>query len=388
MLRCERLIGEIIGDYRIVAPLATGGLGEIFVGEHKDRGTKAAVEVLAADTVQHAAAVQRYLHTERKIARLHHASALRFEDAGLTASGRGYVVRELIDTDTLTNRIRSLGRLSLTQIGEIARQVANFLAALHDESVIHGDLRPDVLWLVPHGGLARGEPVKVTELAVATFKRAAGLPIAPTYSAPELFTSGAAVDWRVDAYGLGCVVFEMATGRAPFIGTDDEVRAKHLTAVPPAARSLMPDVAPSLDSLIGRLLSKSPDDRFGSMREIARAFDQLGGGSRPLATTATEMPAVVVGELGVQGEIQARATAEPSSGVPTESIIAPTGSTRVDPALLGLPPHPSTAPIGRPIGDLGDSTLPIPKTGSPNLMWIVLFVVVAGLAVAVVLAIR
>lgn len=331
------MIGEIVGEYRIASPLRMGGVGEIYVGEHRELGTKAAVEVFAPQVMEHVGAVQKYLHVMRVVARVQHGGTLKLLDAGIDASGRGYVVSELIDTDPLTNRIHSLGRLSITQIGEIGRQVANVLAAMHDEGIVHGDLRPAVIHLSPEGGLARGEPVRVTELGVAELKRAIGVPIGPVYTAPELLGSGAPIDWRVDAYGLGCVAFEMATGRPPFLGASaDEVRAKHLEAVPPAARSLTPDVAPSLDVLIGRLLSKRPEDRFGSMREIARAFEGVtGGATRPMATTANDMPAVVLGELdadvGAKGEIQARPAAAPTVDE-GPSIIAPTGSVTLDPA--------------------------------------------------------
>jgi serine/threonine protein kinase len=349
VVRWPRLIGEILGDYKLVSPLAPGGVGDVYVGEHKELGTKAAVEVMAKQAMENVQALQRYLHVIRVTSRVKHPGTFKVEDAGIDAAGRGYIVRELIDTDPLSKRIQSLGRLSLTQIGEIGKQIASVMAAMHDEHIVHGDLRPDVVLLLPQGGLSRGEPVKVTELGVADLKRALGIPIGPVYTAPELLGSGEPIDWRVDAYGLGCVVFEMATGRPPYLGSSaEEVRQKHLEAVPPAARSLMPDVAPSLDTLIGRLLSKKPDDRFGSMREILRAFEQMGGGStRPLAPTASDMPAVVVGELQAQGEIQAKPAKEPETFMETSSIIAPTGSVTIE--------RPQPAP------HVSEATLSIPK---------------------------
>jgi serine/threonine protein kinase len=191
------------------------------------------------------------------------------------------------------------------------------------------------------------------------------------YTSPEMLGNGEPIDWRVDAYGLGCVAFEMATGRPPFLGASaDEVRQKHLEAAPPTARSLMPDVAPSLDTLIGRLLAKKPADRFGSMREIARAFEALGGGasSRPLATTG-EMPAVVVGELQAQGEIQAKPAAkEPVQAVEQPSIIAPTGSVTLAAPLSLPPPAPSPA--------ISDSTMSIPKRRGKSSLVIVIAILV------------
>jgi hypothetical protein len=141
----------------------------------------------------------------------------------------------------------------------------------------------------------------------------------------------------------------------------------------------MPDVAPSLDTLIGRLLSKKPGDRYGSMREIERAFDQIGvGSSRPLATTESNMPAVVVGELQAQGEIRAKPAKEPPRDAETPSIIAPTGSVEI-PAALAAPMRPS------------EETLAIPKNrpgGSKLALVIVLLVLLAAGGTAVAFALR
>src|SRR5690606_31790636 len=115
-------------------------------------------------------------------------------------------------------------------------------------------LRPACIFLEPQGGLARAEPVKVTESGAGNAKRAAGINVPPAYTAPEVWSANSR-EWRVDAYALGCVIYEMATGKPPYVGkSDNEVRAKHLSAPTPSARSLMPDVPPTLDVMLGRLL--------------------------------------------------------------------------------------------------------------------------------------
>jgi serine/threonine-protein kinase len=328
------LIGEVVGEYRIVSQLGTSAVADVFAGEHTDTGAKAAIELVHPQVAVHAEPMRQYLEVVRTVGKIKHGGTLKILDVGADATGRGYVVHELLAGETLGRRIETSGRLSITQIGEIGRQLANVLAATHDEGIIHGDVRPDVVFLLPQGGLARGEPIKVIELGVAALKRAIGIPIGPVYTAPEMLGSGEPIDWRVDAYGLGCVAFEMATGRPPFVGASaDEVRTKHLEHVPPAARSLMPDVSPALDVLIGRLLSKRPGDRFSSMREIARVFEALGGGasSRPLAQTATDTPVLVLGELQAKGEIQAKPVA-PSPAVPAPQVVA-TDSIEVAPGV-------------------------------------------------------
>jgi serine/threonine-protein kinase len=243
----------------------------------------------------------------------------------IDAAGR---VRDhgLLEGDTLAKRTRPRagcrGRRSARSAP--ARERARGDAR---RGIAHGDLRLDAVFLMRQGGLARGEPVKVTEFGVADLKRAVGIAIGPVYTPPEFLGSGATVDWRVDAYGLGCVAFEMATGKPPFIGASaDEVRTKHLEQVPPAARSMMPDVAPALDQLIGRLLSKRPEDRYSSMREIARAFEPFGGGSsRPLAQTADDQPALVLGEVQAAGELAVREPRRAAAGTARRSRWTPRG---------------------------------------------------------------
>jgi serine/threonine-protein kinase len=378
------LIGEIVGDYKVVSQLAQGATGEVFAAAHKDTGAKAAIELVAPQLVAHPA-LQPYLEEVRAVGKIKHAGTMKILDAGVDTAGRGYVISEVLDGDTLAARIEASGRLSITQIGEIGRQLANVLAATHDENIVHGDLRPSVVFLLKAGGLSRGDAIKVTEFGVAKLKREAGIPIGPLYTAPELLGSGSTIDWRVDAYGLGCVAFEMATGKPPFTGASaDEVRRKHLEQLAPAARSLMPDVSPALDVLIGRLLSKRPEDRFSSMREVARAFEALGGSSsRPLAPTATDQPVLVLGELQGQikpvissaggavssGEIGAREMPGGSAPVREVSSVSAEGARELPPAAIAenrelsgrgsLPASLQDASATSMVRKQGNSKLPI-----------------------------
>lgn len=309
------MIGETVGEYKITAALGTGGVGEMFSAEHVTTGAAAVVEIVTPQISPEATTA--YLEAARKLQHLKHAGLVPVLEVGVDAQGRSFVVMAPIEGEPLAKRITDLGRLSITQIGEIARQLAHALAAVHDEGIVHGDLKSSCIFVLPQGGLAR-EQIKVIEIAAAQAKRASGIPVAPTYTAPEVWSANAS-DWRIDAYALGCVVFEMATGKPPYQGKPEEIRAKHLSARPPSARSMMPDVPPALDVMLGRLLSKAPEDRYGSMREIARAFETvMGGAARAAAPTATDTP-VYKGELGggmpegsvASGELKARSVPPP-----------------------------------------------------------------------------
>ena len=325
-----------------------------------------------------------YLDSARKLQTVKHAGLVPILDVGVDAAGHSYVAMAPIEGEPLAKRITDLGRLSITQIGEIGRQLANALAAVHDEGLVHGDLKPSCIFLLPQGGLARGEPVKLIEVGAALAKRASGIPVAPVYTAPEVWSANAS-DWRIDAYALGCVIFEMATGKPPYQGKPEEIRAKHLSMRAPSARSMMPDVPPSLDVMLGRLMSKTPEDRYGSMREIARAFESaMGGAARATAPTATDTP-VFKGELGgamempeagvTSGELKARSVppkdAEPRKQEETASVVA--SGAVVIPAELENAPLPSSKPRSA-----GDTASIRKQSGFPLAIVIVIVVLVGG----------
>jgi serine/threonine protein kinase len=379
------VIGEMVGEYKITAALGTGGVGEVFSAEHAS-GAQAASEIVTPQIKPEATTV--YLDGARRLQAVKHAGLVPILEVGVDGGGRSYVAMSPIEGEPLAKRISDLGRLSITQIGEIARQLANALAAVHDEGLVHGDLKPSCIFLLPQGAL-KSEPVKVIEIGAALAKRGSGIPVAPTYTAPEVWSANAS-DWRIDAYSLGCVVFEMATGKPPYQGKPEEVRAKHLSARAPSARSTMPDVPPALDVMLGRLLSKAPEDRYGSMREIARAFETvMGGASRGLAPTATDTPVFkgeIAGaakdtlEVGVtSGELKARAapTREPNKEPDTSSVVA-SGAVQLLPEVLPeirIPTASHTQQLDK-------------QGGSPLAVVLILVVVLLGGGIALAVMLR
>ena len=374
------MIGETVGEYKITAALGMGGVGEMFAAEHLTSGAQAAVEIVTPQLTPEATAA--YLDRMRKLQTVKHAGVVPILDVGVDAAGHSYVAMAPIEGEPLAKRITDLGRLSITQIAEIARQLASVLAAVHDEGLVHGDVKPSCVFLTPENAAARGEPIKVIEIGAALAKRASGIPVAPIYTAPEVWSANA-MDWRIDAYALGCVVFEMATGKPPYAGKLEEIRAKHLSARAPSARSMMPDVPPALDVMLGRLMSKAPEDRYGSMREIARAFETMMGGTggtqRPAAPT--EGTPVFKGEPGVgdetvtSGELKARVTpakaVEPPKLEDTASIIA--SGAEHEPFV------PKSAPmITNSMPSAGDTTSVRQQGGFPIAIVLVLVLVVGG----------
>jgi serine/threonine-protein kinase len=307
------VIGETVAGYRLVARLGSGATGEVYAAEHASVGTKAAIKIVAPQLAADPARLQPYLREAQKASRVNNQGTVKITEIGMPAGhGHGFLVMERVEGETLAARIAASGRLSITQIAEIGRQIATVVAAMHDDDLVHRDLRPDKILLVRDSGLAGSERIKIlvgdSLLLGSTHDKAA------PYAAPELW-SGAAGDWRVDIYALGCIVFEMATGQKPYSGGGAELGDKHAEYQIPQARSLMPDVPPALDGLIARLMGKQVEQRPKSLREVSRELDTFGGGARPLAPTRNDTPALAAGELNAP-------TLEPGPARPAAPVVS------------------------------------------------------------------
>ena len=293
------MIGEVIGNFRIVSRLGRGGMGEVFLAEHQKIGTKVAIKVLLPELSRDKAHVDRFFNEALAVSRIKHAGIVKIFDVGFhDKAGSAYLIMELLEGESLAGRIARAGRLPLGQICDVGRQIANILEATHAEGITHRDLKPDNVFLVRDAELASRERVKILDFGIAklTGTLAGGSPKTmgtmgtPGYMAPEQWGDSAKVDWRADVYSLGCLAFEMACGRPPFVAaTFAEAFTKHLSEPPPPARSLVPELPEPLESLLAHLLAKRAEDRPASMSEIADRFAAAGKG-QPGALDKTLLP--------------------------------------------------------------------------------------------------
>ena len=297
------MLGEIVGNFRIVAKLGRGGMGEVWLAEQLNIGTRVAIKVLLEPVSADSDEVQRFFNEARAVGRIQHAGIAKIFDVGMHApSGRAYLVMELLEGETIGRRIARLGPLGFAELADLGRQVASVLGAVHGAGITHRDLKPDNIFIVPDRELPRGERAKVLDFGIAKLggtlagvsPRTTGMLGTPAYMAPEQWGDASVVDPRADIYSLGCVLFEMAAGRPPFVvSTVAEACAKHLYDIPPHIRSLVPGVAAELDRLIAAMLEKLPDRRPRSMDEVARALDAACRGidsSAPTINTPAELP--------------------------------------------------------------------------------------------------
>jgi len=292
------VIGEAIGNFRIVSRLGRGGMGEVYLAEQQSIGTRVAVKVLLAQISADAEHVQRFFNEARAVSRIQHAGIVKIFDVGFHASGHAYLVMEYLEGESLARRIQRSIRLSPAHIADLGRQIASVLDATHSAGITHRDLKPDNIFIVPDRELASRQRAKVLDFGIAKLTgtlagnspRTIGTMGTPAYMAPEQWGDASKVDWRADIYSLGCLVFEMACGRPPFVVTTlAEACGKHLTEIPVAASSLVPDLPPELDELIACMLEKRPDDRPQSMDVVVKRFEAIAaivGPPPPMAIPA------------------------------------------------------------------------------------------------------
>ena len=282
------MLGELIGNHRIVRKLGEGGMGEVYLAEHESIGTQIAVKLLFPHISHELAQVDRFFNEARAVAKIRHAGIVRISDVGFTAGGRAYLLMELLEGEALADRIRR-GPLPPPVACEIARQIASVLAATHAAGIVHRDLKPDNVFLVPDLEQPGGERVKILDFGIAklTGALARGRPTqsqsamgTPVYMSPEQWGDSSKVDARADIYSLGCIAFEMLVGRPPFDASSMmEAFAMHTTLPPPSARARVVEVPAALDALLLRMLAKTPAERPQTMKELVRAFAELRGGS-------------------------------------------------------------------------------------------------------------
>ena len=387
------MLGETIGHFKIVSRLGAGGMGAVYAGEHEGIQTRVAIKVLHPEVSRDTAHVQRFFNEAKIVGRIKHAGIVKIFDVGFYKD-HAYLVMELLEGEPLSARIERVGRLTWKEAADLARQIANVLDATHRAGIVHRDLKPDNIFLTPDHELAGGERVKILDFGISKLTGATlsggspktvGTMGTPQYMAPEQWGDAGQVDWRADAYSLGCVIFELATGRPPFVVTSiADACAKHLHAAPPAASSLI-ELPPALDELILRLLAKDASDRAISMAQVAHELEAIGKGQHVVAPAA--LPPRRTGPAGKMTTTLGASAAE--IGLPRRPnrtplviggvaavavfgallVVKPSGSrTPPDPPAHSPPPPPAVAmPVAAPPIDLPPppDAAPPPPDASP-----------------------
>jgi eukaryotic-like serine/threonine-protein kinase len=276
------LVGKLVGGrFRIVQHLGSGGTGHVYLAERvaDARGERVALKVLRAEHRQ-GAPLARFSREARAAALVNHPNVLRVDEVHVDDPETPFFAMELLVGLDLADTLSYARPLSPGRAARIAYAAADGLAAAHAAGVVHGDVKPENLFLV-HAADGR-EVVKLVDFGFAQVARDVrpgdALPRSvvagtPEYMAPEQ-AAGVRGDPRSDVYSLGIVLFEMLTGRVPFAGTYPLLAERHARQPLPALRAVRTDlvVSPDLDALVAQALAKDPSVRFGSMAAFREAL--------------------------------------------------------------------------------------------------------------------
>ena len=273
---------SVVGAYRLTTLLGRGGMGEVWLGEHVMLGRRAAVKLLHNQFSSQPEIVTRFFNEARAATAIADPGIVQIYDFGQRPDGSVYIVMELLDGEPLDRRLASRGSLGIAESLRLVRQVASSLGAAHACGIVHRDLKPENIFVVRDPEVAGGERTKLLDFGIAKLAgddigvhtKTSILMGTPAFMSPEQCRGAGQVDQRTDIYSLGCVMFQLITGRPPFDGdAPGELIVSHLRETPPAPSTIVRAVPAVVDRLIASCLAKDPAARPANGTELASAID-------------------------------------------------------------------------------------------------------------------
>jgi eukaryotic-like serine/threonine-protein kinase len=287
--------GEKLGPYEIQSPLGAGGMGEVYRARDSRLKRDVAVKVLPRALSADADRLRRFEQEALATAALNHPNILAVFDIG-NSEGSPYVVSELLEGETLRDRLRS-GPIPMRKALDYALQIAHGLAAAHEKGIIHRDLKPENLFLTKDGrvkildfGLAKltqSEPGAHASLATVSHGTEAGVVLGTAgYMSPEQ-VRGQSLDARSDIFSFGAILYEMLSGKRAFHGdTPADTMSSILKEEPEDLSATNRNISPALERIVHHCLEKNPEARFHSASDIAFDLEHLSGISASSARMA------------------------------------------------------------------------------------------------------
>ena len=283
--------GTRLGPYEIVAPLGAGGMGEVYRAKDTRLGRDVAVKVLAKHLSSNPEIRARFEREAKTVSSLNHPNICTLHDVGREGE-TDYLVMELIEGETLAQRLAK-GALPLADVLKFGAQIADALDRAHRAGVMHRDLKPGNVMLTKSGaklmdfGLARASGLDAVSEMTSSPTVAGPLTAEGTilgtfqYMAPEQL-EGQEADARADLWALGCVLYEMATGRRAFEGKSQASLIAAVMQTQPAPVSQVSSMSPpALDRLVQSCLAKDAADRIQSAHDVKLQLDWIAeGGSQ------------------------------------------------------------------------------------------------------------
>jgi len=298
--------GLVIGNYRMIDRLGAGGMGIVFKAEHRLMRRPVAVKVLPVRMEDDSRYARRFRQETRIIAQLRHPNVVSALDAGILTNPDDdgpdlhYLVMEFIEGADLEQYVMQHGVLSIELVCNLGYQLASALDEANRHGLVHRDIKPSNIFLTTDGqaklldfGLARPKELNnLTEVGstLGTLD----------FMAPEQIDDAHSVDIRADMFSLGATMYWLLTGKNPFPSSGNlwQDLLKRQTEPAPSVRKRREDIPPSLDAVIGRLLSTRPDDRYPTPQTLMNAllgFLSVGMSDRTAMSMPTSSSTVQIG---------------------------------------------------------------------------------------------
>lgn len=274
------IAGSTLGPYRILAKLGEGGMGAVYQARHQHLDKIVALKVLSAAVTNRSDAIARFKREMKAVGKLEHPYIVRAMDAGEVA-GLHYLTMEFVEGADLRKLVRDQGPLSVVQACKAIRQAAQALSAAHAAGLVHRDVKPSNLLMTKQGqiklldlGLARlAGGAATSSVDLTTVGQAFGT---PDYMAPEQWEDTHLADARSDLYALGCTLYYLLTGRAPYGNkTHPSTMNKmtgHLVGPVPDLRTARPDVPAEIAAIFRNLMAKNPAERYQTAAELVEVL--------------------------------------------------------------------------------------------------------------------
>jgi eukaryotic-like serine/threonine-protein kinase len=363
------VIGETVGSYKIVQKLGEGGMGEVYLAEHRYIARRAAIKFLLKELTSSEEVFNRFFTEARAASLIQHPGIIEVQDCGVHTDGRAYMIMEFLNGESVRGYLDRTGNMERDRSGALAilRQVAGALGAAHAQGIVHRDLKPDNVFLhLPSGRPPSDPSVKVLDFGIAKLiggaaagskTRTGNLLGTPLYMSPEQCRGSGKADDRSDIYSLGCIMYELCCGQPPFVaeGLGDLIVA-HISLPPPDPQG----VSAAVRAILLGCLAKDPNQRPQSMAEVARLLTEAG--APDIVRLKTPAKASVQSAMGPTSGI--------ASPVGMRSPLAPTPTPApyVAPTTLAPSAKPQPAPItamgvapttlGQTASELFDQDLP------------------------------
>src|SRR5690242_16672412 len=286
----DPMLGRLLDNrYRLTRKIGEGGMGAIYQATHTEMGRTAAIKLLAPITSGRDEALARFKREAKMASRIDNPHAVTIYDFGEAENGLLFLAMEFIDGRPLSKLIAEHRMLPIDRVVHITNQVAEALSAAHALGIVHRDLKPDNVMITRKSG--NSDYVKVLDFGIAKtvaddssdhLTKTGFVLGTPVYMSPEQLL-GERLDGRSDIYSLAIIVYEMLSGKLPFVGDNQQaVMMKRITGAPVPLRSIAPQISETVERVVMQGLAREPDDRVADVLEFAEALDSAAHGGTGL----------------------------------------------------------------------------------------------------------